>query len=429
MKIGGLGYVNTVAAASQDKTNTGKKDFSRLFQALQDGGKAKDTQKLGKQQESTQQDVSDLLSFLGINSLQEFDGGSAMQDQVMGNANADVLKMVKNYLGITDAKWDELIKSLTGSLPQEVGSKLQDGFNSEPMGDASKQDSLIDSVANLLAGLIAMPQEKLTASLNGDLPVFVKAVKLLELIGNSQDNLTGAKKLTNLLTDVKKVLESNAVSTKASIKLEFLQTTFTRVVGELNQNTLQKDKLNVSSLDNSTGTENSLGQITGTSVFQHQMPKAEQLTLMLQNNGKPVTTDQLIQQFETILSKGQLVKAGGMQKLLINLNPEHLGSLRVELIQKDQAIIARILTTTGNAKDALESHLNGLKQAFAAQNIHVERIEIAQQFNQQERFFNRDQQHNPQQQQNGQQEREENDRQNKQDFTNSLEEALVNMEA
>ena len=55
-----------------------------------------------------------------------------------------------------------------------------------------------------------------------------------------------------------------------------------------------------------------------------------------------------------------------MQKLLIKLHPDNLGSLRIELIQKDQTMVARILTTTDAAKEALESHLHSLKDAFGA---------------------------------------------------------------
>nr|WP_254178379.1 flagellar hook-length control protein FliK [Cytobacillus oceanisediminis] len=133
-----------------------------------------------------------------------------------------------------------------------------------------------------------------------------------------------------------------------------------------------------------------------------------------------------MQQFENILSKSSFLKTGGTQKLFIKLNPEHLGALRIELIQKDSAMIARILTSTGSAKEILDSHINGLKQAFSSQNIQIERIEISQQMTQQDRSFNRDPQ---QQEQRQQQNKDENDLQPESEFNSSFEEALLNTEA
>ena len=139
-----------------------------------------------------------------------------------------------------------------------------------------------------------------------------------------------------------------------------------------------------------------------------------------------MSSDQLIQQFESILSKSQLMNAGGNQKLFIKLYPEHLGALRVELIQKESTLIAKFMTSTANAKDILESQIQSLKQAFSSQNIQIEKIEISQQLNQQERYFNRE----SQQQQEQRQQREQDKPKQEQDqtFTLSFEEELLNVE-
>jgi flagellar hook-length control protein FliK len=49
------------------------------------------------------------------------------------------------------------------------------------------------------------------------------------------------------------------------------------------------------------------------------------------------------------------MNVGRNQKLFIKLYPEHLGTLRVELIQPDSTLIAKFMTSTANAKDILES--------------------------------------------------------------------------
>ena len=88
-------------------------------------------------------------------------------------------------------------------------------------------------------------------------------------------------------------------------------------------------------------------------------------------------------------------------------------------------MMARIITNSGTAKETLESQINGLKQAFAAQNLSVDRIEVTQQQAQQERFLNKDSEQQQRQSDRGQQEKKDE----KGDFNLSFEEALLNTEA
>ena len=158
------------------------------------------------------------------------------------------------------------------------------------------------------------------------------------------------------------------------------------------------------------------------------MTKLEQYVLTASKNGQAVDSEQFVKSFENILSKANFSKTNGVQKLLIRLNPENLGSLRIELVQKDGAMVAKILATTAHAKELLDRQVQGLKQAFTNQNIQVEKIEISQQistFNS-ERFAPRDQgQHEQQQQQQTEQEIVNDDEET--DFVNRFEEALLNL--
>ena len=164
-----------------------------------------------------------------------------------------------------------------------------------------------------------------------------------------------------------------------------------------------------------------------TGSFTLQMSKLEQFVLTLERNGQPVTQEQFVKTFESILNKSSFTNTNGTQKLLIQLNPEHLGSMRIELIQKDNVLTARIMATTAQAKEMLDSQLSGLKQSFVGQGIQVEKIEIAQQLStfSQERFYQRDS--DTSQQQNQQQDQKADD-DKATEFTNQFEEALLNEE-
>lgn len=88
---------------------------------------------------------------------------------------------------------------------------------------------------------------------------------------------------------------------------------------------------------------------------------------------------ELIRQFTSVLQKSHFNRALQTKSLTIRLYPEHLGSLRIELTQRDGAMIARILASTSMAKDILDSQIHQLRQAFVQQNIQVDKVDISYQ--------------------------------------------------
>jgi len=85
-----------------------------------------------------------------------------------------------------------------------------------------------------------------------------------------------------------------------------------------------------------------------------------------------------VKEFQSILNRSTFGQAGGTTKLLIKIYPENLGTVRIELVQKDGVLTARILSSTSLGKELLDSQSHHLRQAFAQQNLSVERLEISQ---------------------------------------------------
>nr|WP_255457368.1 flagellar hook-length control protein FliK [Sporosarcina sp. JAI121] len=81
---------------------------------------------------------------------------------------------------------------------------------------------------------------------------------------------------------------------------------------------------------------------------------------------------------QTIFKRANFGQTGGTNRLLIKLYPEHLGQVRIELIQNNGIMTARILASTALGKEMLDSQLHQLRSAFLQQNLQVERIDIAQ---------------------------------------------------
>lgn len=119
---------------------------------------------------------------------------------------------------------------------------------------------------------------------------------------------------------------------------------------------------------------------TGQELGQN-MSRVEQAAIHIGDKlPKEVQQQQFLRQFQMILQRGALTQnQQGMSSLSIKLYPEHLGRLDIQLTQVEGAIIARILTGSASTRELMEAQLSQLRQAFAQQQIQVDRIEITQQ--------------------------------------------------
>ncbi len=117
-------------------------------------------------------------------------------------------------------------------------------------------------------------------------------------------------------------------------------------------------------------------------------------------------SEALAKEIQNLINRSQLSNNQGTMRLVLKLFPENLGQIRIEVMQKDGVMQARLLATTSTGKELLDSNLHQLKTAFAAQNIQMERLDIAQSLQDAERskdqnFFNnffRQQQEEPEEQ-------------------------------
>ncbi|MGN0155192.1 MAG: flagellar hook-length control protein FliK [Lachnospiraceae bacterium] len=60
----------------------------------------------------------------------------------------------------------------------------------------------------------------------------------------------------------------------------------------------------------------------------------------------------------------------------LQLYPEHLGKIQINVVSKDGVMTARIAAETETAKQAIESGLSNLKEALDQQNLKVDAIEV-----------------------------------------------------
>lgn len=400
MQIESLGFTQKLASQlNKVSTSQATSSFSNLLQSVTTS--AEETSNDNAELKLTATEVKDLLALLSKDDLLDVEDGLQLLDQLISNSNEDLLTMIENYLGMSHIQFQNLLSNVMEKLQIEGG---------EGQSDLAKLLQVIEKMSNLTVS-------QLHSVLDKDSLKLIKSAKLYELMAKNQDSLNEESSkidFKSLSAKLTSILEGNLLkSDQAASRLAFLKQTFSGIL------------TNSSAKEESTSTNSSKTEMISGSVQFMQISRPEQLTLTLSTGTKQVQTEQLIKQFESILARSQFSNVNGVQRLFLQLNPGHLGSLRIEIIQQDTVMVAKIVTSTQAAKEAIEGQLSQLKQAFNTQNIQVERVEISQQTAGQERFLNRDgEQEQARQEQAERKEEQTSD----QDFISSFEEALLNTE-
>ncbi|WP_243386862.1 flagellar hook-length control protein FliK [Bacillus kexueae] len=92
-----------------------------------------------------------------------------------------------------------------------------------------------------------------------------------------------------------------------------------------------------------------------------------------------VDQQEFVKKFLDIMKTSKMYRqVDGKSVMTIRLNPEHLGSLTVRLVQQNNETIAKIMASTQSAKELLEHSIHQLKQALPNTEIAVHRFELVE---------------------------------------------------
>ena len=212
---------------------------------------------------------------------------------------------------------------------------------------------------------ILLKQENLSAV---DSKVLHLLAKITEYKNNGQLLNSQA-----LITDAKTPVNSSAGESKPVVS----PTVHSMSVGAQSQNSKEGETEQSQKQTSSKQQPFLLRTDTSKVVWQSEMPKVQQLTLRVDTNGNQVNTESFMKNFDKLLASSNFMKNGMFNKLVIKLHPETLGTIRIELIQSQTSLVAKLHVQNEQVRSLIESHLSGLKNSFAAQNIQVDKFEIS----------------------------------------------------
>ena len=264
----------------------------------------------------------------------------------------------------------EDLTAALGMTEEELQSIIQQLLGEEmPLNDVW---AVLEQTPALLAQITAVLQGESNVVTPKEATKVIEFLKLAEALSVKTDTVYQQQYQLNQTKDL---LQSFASQFQSATQQETTKsTTSQQVVQQLTQTTVKQE---------ADTTQVNASQQQATTVTT----KTVTVTLPAQPSSQ---SEALAKEIQNLLNRSQLSNNQGTMRLVLKLFPENLGQIRIEVMQKDGLMQARLLATTAAGKELLDSNLNQLKSAFVAQNIQMERIDVAQSLQDAERN-NRDQ--------------------------------------
>ncbi|MFJ7970801.1 flagellar hook-length control protein FliK [Psychrobacillus sp. NPDC096389] len=308
--------------------------------------------------------------------------GQSTVDTIPNMPEQDV---IQDLLSILNATSLEELESLIGSEELEVNPKQLKELLNKLLDEEIDAPLVIEesNVWDLLAGIQEQASkltDVITLSLNGQgtaTPVeakqAVQLLKIAQLIGNKSD-LTLKQEST--VFDLKQLLENVKDSTANLVVNQSQKPDLMQGLKPVIQQVIVRQVQTQAPTETIAETKEVTSNIQGQSTAIVQT-KVETVSVTLPTE-KSAQSEEFIKELQKVMNRVQFGQTNGANRLVIKLYPEQLGTIRIELVQKDGILTAKMLASTALGKEMLDSNSNHLRQSLVHQNIQLDKLEIAQ---------------------------------------------------
>ena len=309
----------------------------------------------------------------------------------------------------------ENLTAMLGVTPEQLESIMQQLLGHEaPLDDVW---AVLEQAPALLAQVTSVLKGESTQVTPKEAAKVVEFLKLAHMVGMKTDTVYQQEFQLN---------ETRSALQSLVAQLQPVQQETAKPVAF--QQALQQENAKSVVFQQTVSSQAQVKQEADAPQFQQQnAPVAAKAITITLPAERPAQSEALAKEIQNLINRSQLSNSQGTMRLVLKLFPENLGQIRIEIMQKDGMMQARLLATTASGKELLDSNLHQLKTAFTAQNIQMERIDVAQALQDAERskeqgLFNgffRQQQQEPE---------EKNDDEEQQSFDEFLAEEFLNEE-
>ncbi|MQR96520.1 flagellar hook-length control protein FliK [Fictibacillus phosphorivorans] len=327
--------------------------------------------------------VSGVQSSPGSGSSKKSNSMDALFSQLLASSTTEnegvtegLGEMIASILGnIEGLEWsselldNETVQSLLNDLPPEMKEVVEKLLESEiDFSDIAINPSPEMKLALLLQLVVNEEVEPFSQKNQKQITEMISrwfpGIKL-----DQKDSLT--KQTEQIFGEIKKLLSESSSNDKNTFLKVFETLSAEKKVKSFADQAFQRYVPTAKSVETNVSASKDLQTV------QSPLSPIEQWTLKVPVTGGEGQKEQFVREVQQIISRGKLfVTESGFTKMQIRLTPEHLGNIEIQLIQKHGEITAKIIASSQGAKDALDSQLTQLKQAFTSQDIDFEKIDV-----------------------------------------------------
>lgn len=380
----GAMYSNIGSSVNNDKSMTSNKNnlniTSQVCKTTKSDTKSKDTYK-NIQTDSTDKasiskDTDKNVKSSTSSSLSNISDKSSKVNQAV----QDIKDSIKDELDISDDKLEEVMSILGLTNADLLQSQNIADIFMEVTGTQDAMDIITDAALTQSFQNIISTVEQTVDNLSEDTGMSIEQIK--DFIN---DNMTNSAAVVDDKTVVDDIRTEENVQTNASDKM----TGDNEDVNSINEDTLdnisqsvekkitiQSDNKSSDNMKGYNGSDKSSDVKTTVSEISSNLVQS------IQNSFEEVmntTTTQTVNGVDVIKQIINSVKVTGnnvVQSMEIQLNPEHLGKVTLNVTSKSGVITAEIVAQNEQVKKAIESQINTLKDNFENQGIKIEAVEV-----------------------------------------------------
>lgn len=304
------------------------------------------------------------------------------------------------FLGMSTEQLQKSIKDLTEQLTSLTGTEKTVETPTDPDKNQLQKEEPLDrlvgdegmaALLQVMQLLTAVPAKEWTKLEERTVQPVLQAGKLWQLMGEQADGnlkaLSSQEAMKDFMKEIVGKLDKLLSQPQADNRTAILQRAFQNFLHAASTNTKLASTNQTSVPQQEAAIELADGQTASPvlsgkegpahmQAFFHPLGRTETFSMSVHTNPRPMNMEQFMEKFSQILGNSNLAKMPNGTKLLIRLYPEQLGSLRIELLQQNGVMTAKILSSTATVKELFEQHVNSLKHAFNQQNINVDKIEL-----------------------------------------------------
>lgn len=382
---------------TSEKPNQVEKRFQSVFNAVTSDKPSNENPKavpVNVNKVLNPDQIKEVIDILQTGELEELNGSWELLAWLYSGATGEVtdLEFLQNLL-VNANDVDNLTESLAAALSTLSGLIPNQAEHISINFDMTEENLVnIQDLLKKIMGTPSSSMDHLTDEQVHAVTLLMKLAKVIELSVPYQQVQTIDPKQLSLFKetlghwqDALSQLQTNEATKGTTDKggrlinnQSYLQDLYTRSI----QSTTVKQSLTNNSNEQTSTADTLLQGSSTVTIGDLQQVDKGKFSLTLERNGQAISSEEFVKNVENILQKATLTSANGMKKLLIRLTPEHLGTMRIELTEKDGVMVAKIMAMTSRGKELLDSQLHGLKHALTAQGIQMDKIEIQQQSSQ-----------------------------------------------